>query len=68
MPAEKDQRVSGLEGIAALSKVGVSFTKAQKEVIKSLVEIRKAAVAEVQGIDRVELIKQLGLSAREGLI
>lgn len=59
MPAEKDQKTSGSEGMAALSKPGIVFTEAQKELIKSLVEARKAA--ETQGVVLVELNKQLGL-------
>lgn len=49
--ASKDSRV--------LSRPGVVFTEAQKEIIKSLVEAGKKA--EAQGVVLVELNKQLGL-------
>ena len=49
-----------VEGIRRLSRVGVTFTKEQKELIKSLVEARKAV--EAQGVVLVELNKQLGLN------
>ena len=49
-------------GISALSKVGVSFTEAQKDVIKSLVET--GDVAGAQKIILAELAVEFGGSAR----
>ena len=51
-----------VQGISALSKVGVSFTDSQKEVIKSLVET--GDVAGAQKIILAELAVEFGGSAR----
>jgi len=50
-----------VKGITALSRVGVSFTEEQKELIESLVETGK--VAEAQGVILAELNKEFGGSA-----
>ena len=51
-----------IQGVSALSRVGVQFTDAQKEVIKNLVETNR--VAEAQAIILKELEKQMGGAAR----
>jgi len=51
-----------ITGISALSKVGVSFTEAQKDVIKSLVETGDVAGAQVMILQ--ELQAEFGGSAR----
>ncbi len=43
-----------VQGIAALSKVGITFTKEQKELIKSLVETGQAAQAQVIILDALD--------------
>jgi hypothetical protein len=50
-----------VEGISALSRVGVQFTEDQKELIKNLVETNR--VAEAQGIILQELETQMGGAA-----
>ncbi len=47
-----------IQGISALSKVGVSFTENQKEFVKQLVETNK--VAEAQAFILTELEKEFG--------
>jgi hypothetical protein len=52
-----------VRGITALRRAGVSFTKDQQEVIKSLVETGKAA--EAQGMILKEISSQVGGAARK---
>lgn len=57
-----------IKGITALSRVGVSFTKAQKDQIKSLVEAGR--IYEAQSIILAELEREFmgaGLAAREAV-
>jgi len=51
-----------VQGIAALSKVGITFTKEQKELIKSLVETGQAAQAQVIILDALD--EKFGGSAK----
>jgi phage-related minor tail protein len=52
-----------IRGITALRRAGVSFTKDQQEVIKSLVETGQ--VAQAQGLILKEISSQVGGSARK---
>jgi hypothetical protein len=56
---------SPIEGISSLSRVGVSFTDGQKDVIKSLVDTGDAAGAQTIILD--ELAKEFGGSAEAQL-
>jgi hypothetical protein len=51
-----------LKGVSALQRVGVSFSAAQKDVIKNLVETNR--LAEAQGVILKELQVQFGGSAK----